>query len=309
MEKLQIAIEIIVKNKFDIENASQYLSDNTIEFINAASSEQLHSIISEIDRKSVAALVMIMEFYIPFFKPDAELFKVYLNFLKKVCQPDLYRLLFGFFENLISSSFHSIWIKFPERYRQVAETLKAIMLDFDAETFSVCQGILTFLSYKLEKPELIATFKSSYKVKIQSKDYNTFYNYVLMNYYRGVIFIAEKNFESAAISFLLAVKTEVSAFSSVFTLHQLEAYKRLTILAGIVSNDMSSIIRNAIISNETPFMLPTLTIYAQLKNIHIEKIANLDAYGFFFLQNREALSKDNLIVRLNYNYRGFTKFY
>lgn len=230
------------------------------------------------------------------------IFDIYNILIQSCYSKEIHHSDFLAVEHFLSESFHNIFISFPKAYGNLAKFYYSVDTQFESSKFTVAKAILAFLSYKLDLPNLASSFINCIYIKNNSEKYFANYNYIMLSYFKGVFQLSKRRFNDAAANFLIAIKTE-SSDKYLYTYHQVESYKRLSILAGIIDPDLASLVRKALVSNII-FEVSGMSIYNELKNLTQEK--KISVFSNFKFKFSGELSRDKLLVSFIANCRAYS---
>lgn len=295
MEELINNLELSSENREYKKLKSYFFENSILVFKIIKNPISLESIKSN-DRACAGLFVVMSYFSENMNEINSEVFSLYFIVLQCYCER-LHKSDFNIIEIFLFQSFNEIFIRFSSHYDQLAELYFIIESQFESNKFTVTKSILAYLSYKMNLPHIASSFVDSIYIKHNSDNYLINYSFIMLNYFRGVIQLAKRKFNEATANFLIAIKNE-SYQKNNYTYHQVESFKRLSLLVNILDPDLANLVIKCLGTNQI-FEISGMGIYKEAKNLAQEKNAS---YFFSFRQrNFEAIRNDNLLVIIMLN--------
>lgn len=200
-------------------------------------------------------------------------------------------------ETFLNMLFHNFLIK-NARYGKEAINLLLLSNSFYFENkFNVAKAYLCYYAYNLREYNLSKSITDVLVIQLASNKYIDHFDYCLMNYYKGLIYIANEKINEAAISFILALSIYPSGMTqTTYNIIQIECSKRLVIIYPVISSDLQKQVISCLDNNEVLFALKNMESYSNIKTVTFNSKSSYEDYMKCLNQFKTVLSADKVLV-------------
>lgn len=200
-------------------------------------------------------------------------------------------------ETFLNTLFHVFLIK-NIKYAKEAFGLLTFSNSLHFENkFNVAKAYLCYYAYIFRDYNLAKSITDVLVIQLTSNKYIDHFDYSLMNYYKGLIYIANEKLNEAAISFVLALSIYPSGLTQyTYNINQIECIKRLVILYPVISTELQKQVINCIDNNEVLFAIKNMEVYTVIKGVLFNSKSTYEDYMKCLSQCKSALSADKVLV-------------
>jgi hypothetical protein len=208
-------------------------------------------------------------------------------------------------ETFLNQIFHSFLIKNPKYLQEAFNLLVFSNSLFSENKFNVAKAYLCVYAYLFRDYSLAKSVTDVLVIQLSSDKYIEHFDYCLMNFYKGLIYLSLEKINDAAVVFLLSLSIYPSNLThQTYNINQLESVKRLILIYPVVSADLQKLISTSLENNDALLCIKPMENYANIKNVTFNLKSSYEDYMKILSQFKQLLESDKLIVSkiiLNYN--------
>ena len=201
-------------------------------------------------------------------------------------------------EIFLDNLFHFLFLKISElKFEAIELYQKSNNYYNELNTFNVAKAYLTYYAYQTKDFGLCADILKNYYICLESNLYQMHFSFSLMNYYKGIIFLAQEKFNEASVSFILSLSIfNENSTQFNYTHHQVESVKRLMFLYALFNSNYKKEISNIIGQHELLFNIKPLQNYNNLRQLIFNNNKSYEDYKKALSSNSDFLKKEKTLV-------------
>jgi len=271
-------IELVEKNLYEEKKFEIEIRNNLIGILSTVQNDEFIKV-AKLSVLKCAAILRIFNYYLPLLnQTDGDVcnalricWKVYFNELTLKNYPIIA-------EKFLHNLFHNFAIKIQDLDLEMVEFYTKVDLLYDKRDFSPAKAILCYYAYKTRNYKIAELVLNEFAIILQSEQYNQHYDFCMMNYYKGIIFLSQENFNSAALCFILCMSSKSQMSIQDYTYHQLEALRRLVLLINLVSSDIKKDLLNTLNLHDVSLLIKPNEHYLMMKVISTNPKSTYDDF-------------------------------
>lgn len=288
-------LEVVEKNLYDDSKYESFLKNNFSSFINFFQKDEVIKAYKNENQKC-AAILQILNFYFPLLnQTDGDFY---------ICMKTCWSIYYSentfknypiVSENYVHNLFHSFMIK-NEVDQDYIDFLKKVNQQYEKKAFCSAKAFLCYYAYKTKDFKMCESILNELAISLDSDNYNKHFDYVLMNYYKGIIFLSQEKYNDAAICFMLCLHSRSNHMRSEYTYHQLESVRRLTLLISLVTGDLRKDVLQCLSINDATLLIKPMEPYLIMKTLSNNSKSTYEEFMKIGKDYKKNLKEDNTYV-------------
>lgn len=221
------------------------------------------------DDTKALCVISLMSFYLPMLRINGETTNILRVVWRNYITNQVIIKYRADLENFINKLFNFVFIKYAELTEEAITLFTRIESLYKNNSFTYTKAFLCYYAYRTKNYSICQDFLNKFLIRIGTSDYTDHYNFALMNYFKGIIFLSKEQFNEAAIFFCISLTSRPFSKGSdeVYTYHQIESIKRICFLVNLVSTEYQHYISSVFGMHQEILNCKALDGYNDLRKI------------------------------------------